>query len=116
MIEFSSLLPFLIASAILVLIPGPAILYIVSTGIGRGRKMALASMLGIEVGALFHVAAAALGLSAIVASSAIAYSIVKYAGAIYLIHLGVKRSATAALIIRSKSSGTPRPDPPLRAG
>jgi threonine/homoserine/homoserine lactone efflux protein len=75
---------------VLVLIPGPAVLYIVSTGIGRGRKMALASMLGIEVGTLFHVAAASLGLSAIVASSTIAYSVVKYAGAAYLIYLGIK--------------------------
>ena len=46
----STLIPFVIASSILVLIPGPAVLYIVSTGIGRGRRMALASMLGIETG------------------------------------------------------------------
>lgn len=86
----STLIPFVIASAILVLIPGPAVLYIVSTGIGRGRRMALASMLGIETGALFHVAAAAVGLSAVVASSVVAYSVVKYAGAAYLIYLGIK--------------------------
>lgn len=86
----STLIPFVIASAILVLIPGPAVLYIVSTGIGRGRRMALASMLGIETGALFHVAAAALGLSAVVASSTVAYSVIKYAGAAYLIYLGIK--------------------------
>jgi threonine/homoserine/homoserine lactone efflux protein len=86
----STLIPFVIASAILVLIPGPAVLYIVSTGIGRGRRMALASMLGIESGALFHVAAAAVGLSAVVASSVLAYSLIKYAGAAYLIYLGIK--------------------------
>ena len=79
MLDPSTLIPFVIASAILVLIPGPAVLYIVSTGIGRGRRMALASMLGIETGALFHVAAAAVGLSAVVASSVVAYSVVKYA-------------------------------------
>jgi threonine/homoserine/homoserine lactone efflux protein len=89
-IESSTFVPFIIASAILVLIPGPAVLYIVSTGIGRGRRMALASMLGIETGALFHVAAAAVGLSAVVASSVLAYSMIKYAGAAYLIYLGVK--------------------------
>lgn len=88
--EPSTLIPFVIASAILVLIPGPAVLYIVSTGIGRGRRMALASMLGIETGALFHVAAAAVGLSAVVANSALAYSVIKYAGAAYLIYLGIK--------------------------
>ena len=86
----STLIPFVIASAILVLIPGPAVLYIVSTGIGRGRRMALASMLGIETGALFHVAAAAVGLSAVVASSVLAYSLIKYAGAAYLVYLGIK--------------------------
>lgn len=86
----STLIPFVVASAVLVLIPGPAVLYIVSTGIGRGRKMALASMIGIETGALFHVAAAAVGLSAVVASSVVAYSVVKYAGGAYLIYLGIK--------------------------
>jgi threonine/homoserine/homoserine lactone efflux protein len=88
--EPSVLVPFVVASAILVLIPGPAVLYIVSTGIGRGRRMALASMLGIETGALFHVAAAAVGLSAVVARSVLAYSVVKYAGAAYLIYIGIK--------------------------
>ena len=88
--EPSTLIPFVIASAILVLIPGPAVLYIVSTGIGRGRRMALASMLGIETGALFHVAAAAVGLSAVVANSILAYSVIKYAGAAYLVYLGIK--------------------------
>jgi threonine/homoserine/homoserine lactone efflux protein len=89
-LDASTLVPFVVASAILILIPGPAVLYIVSTGIGRGRRLALASMLGIETGALFHVAAAAVGLSAVVASSVVAYSVVKYAGAVYLVYLGVK--------------------------
>ncbi len=90
MFEVSTLVTFVIASAILVLIPGPAVLYIVSTGIGRGRRMALASMLGIETGTLFHVGAAAVGLSAVVANSVVAYSIVKSVGAGYLVYLGVK--------------------------
>jgi threonine/homoserine/homoserine lactone efflux protein len=88
--DVSTLVPFVIASAILVLIPGPAVLYIISTGIGRGRRMAMASMLGIEIGATFHVAAAALGLSAVIASSALAYSFIKYVGAAYLVFLGIK--------------------------
>jgi len=107
-LDLSTLIPFVIASAILVLIPGPAVLYIVSTGIGRGRRMALASMLGIETGALFHVAAAAVGLSAVVASSVVAYSVVKYAGAAYLIYLGVKtlrnRDDSHPLLIPGASS------------
>lgn len=98
--EPSTLIPFVIASAILVLIPGPAVLYIVSTGIGRGRRMALASMLGIETGALFHVGAAAVGLSAVVANSVLAYSVIKYAGAAYLIYLGIKT-------LRSRGEGNP---------
>ena len=90
MIDRSTIVPFIIASAVLVLIPGPAVMYIVSTGIGRGRRAALASVLGIETGALFHVFAAAIGVSAIVASSAMAFSVLKYGGAAYLIYLGVK--------------------------
>ena len=90
MFEASTLIPFVVASAVLVLIPGPAVLYIVSTGIGRGRRMAMASMLGIETGTLFHIGAAAVGLSAVVANSVLAYSVVKYVGAGYLVYLGIK--------------------------
>lgn len=90
MLDTSTLVPFVLASALLVLIPGPAIMYIVSTGISRGRRAAVASVLGIETGAMVHVAAAAVGASAVVASSAIAFPILKYAGAGYLIYLGWK--------------------------
>ena len=88
--DLATLIPFVIASAILVAIPGPAVLYIVSTGIGRGRRMAVASALGIETGGLVHVLAAGAGLSAILTRSAVAYSVVKYLGALYLIYLGIK--------------------------
>ena len=108
MFEASTLVTFVAASAILVLIPGPAVFYIVSTGIGRGRRMALASMLGIETGTLFHVGAAAVGLSAVVANSVVAYSIVKYVGAGYLVYLGVKtlreRDETAPIKIPGATS------------
>ena len=83
MLDPSTLVPFVLASAVLVLIPGPAVMYIVSTGISRGRRAALASVLGIETGAIVHVGAAAVGASAVVASSAIAFSVLKYAGALY---------------------------------
>lgn len=86
----STLVAFVVAAAVLVAIPGPAVLYIVSTGLGRGRKAAVASALGIETGAVIHVLAAALGLSALLARSGLAYSVVKYLGAAYLIYLGVK--------------------------
>jgi len=90
MIDTTTLAPFALASALLVLIPGPAVMYIVSTGISRGRRAAIASVLGIETGAIVHVVAAAIGVSAIVASSAIAFSVLKYAGAAYLLYLGWK--------------------------
>lgn len=102
MIDTAVLPAFILASAVLVAIPGPAVLYIISTGIGRGRGAALASMVGIEVGALFHVLAATIGISAIVASSAVAFSVLKYAGAAYLIFLGWKtlRSKESPLLVR----------------
>jgi len=80
---------FALASAALIAVPGPAVLYIVTRSIHQGRRAGVASVLGIETGALVHVAAAAVGLSAVLASSAFAFSIVKYAGAAYLIGLGL---------------------------
>ena len=70
--------------------PGPDMVYIISKTIAQGRKIGFASSLGVCAGALFHVFAAALGLSAILATSAIAFSIVKYIGAAYLLYLGIK--------------------------
>jgi len=97
--ELPTLGLFLAASAALVAVPGPAVLYIVARTVAHGRRAGLVSMLGIEAGALVHVAAAALGLSALVASSAAAFAVVKYAGAAYLIFLGVqalRRSGSTA--------------------
>lgn len=70
--------------------PGPDIIYILSKTIAQGRRIGFASSLGVCTGAIVHVLAAALGLSAILASSAIAFSIVKYIGAGYLIFLGIQ--------------------------
>ena len=75
---------------LLLLIPGPAVLYITSRSIGLGRAAGLVSAMGIAVGTLFHVAAATLGLSALLVSSAAAFQFVKYAGAAYLIYLGIR--------------------------
>ena len=86
-----SLWLFTIASLALLLVPGPAVLYIVARSIEQGRLAGLVSDLGIHSATLVHVAAASLGLSAVLASSAIAFSIVKYAGAAYLIWIGVKK-------------------------
>src|SRR3954451_11075411 len=79
------------AALALLLVPGPAVLYIVARSIEQGRLAGFVSDLGIHTATLVHVAAASLGLSAILASSAIAFSVVKWAGAVYLIWLGLKK-------------------------
>lgn len=90
-LPFSANLPvFLLAALILLLTPGPAVLYIVTRSVHQGRKVGLVSVLGIELGNSVHVLAATLGFSAILLTSALAFSIVKYAGAAYLIYIGVR--------------------------
>src|SRR5437867_6072670 len=87
----SSLLLFMSAALVLLAILGPAVLYVTSRSIGLGRSAGLVSALGIGVGTLVHVVAAAVGLSALLMSSAAAFSAVKYLGAAYLIYLGVQK-------------------------
>jgi len=82
------------AALILLLTPGPAVLYIIARSVDQGRVAGLVSVLSIETGNLFHVLSAALGLSAILLSSAVAFSIVKYVGAAYLVYLGLRRLLT----------------------
>ncbi len=82
---------FVSAALVLLLIPGPAVLYIVARSVEQGRLAGFVSDLGIHAATLVHVAAAALGLSAILASSALAFGVVKYAGAAYLIWLGLRK-------------------------
>ena len=78
------------AGFVLLMTPGPAVLYIVTRSIEQGRKAGLVSVLGIVVGTLFHVAAAALGISALLMSSALAFNALRYLGALYLIYLGCR--------------------------
>jgi len=84
-----TLLTFAVAATLLIIVPGPNVLYIITRGIDQGRRAALASALGVETGMLFHIAAAMLGLSALVASSEVVFNIVKYAGAAYLVWMGI---------------------------
>lgn len=91
MFESSALLLFVIATLGLLIVPGPAVLYIVARGIDQGRLAGLVSVLGIQTGTLFHVTAAALGLSAVLVSSALAFNAVKLLGAAYLVGLGVRK-------------------------
>jgi threonine/homoserine/homoserine lactone efflux protein len=80
---------FAVASLALLVVPGPSVLYIVTRSV-QGRAAGLVSVLGIHTGSIVHVLAAALGVSAILASSALAFGVVKYAGAAYLIWLGIR--------------------------
>src|SRR5687768_16877975 len=85
-----TLASFALAATALILLPGPAMLFLVSRGIGQGRRLAIASTLGIEAATATMVVLTAFGLSAIISSSVVAFSVVKYAGAAYLVYLGVR--------------------------
>jgi threonine/homoserine/homoserine lactone efflux protein len=84
-----SLAVFVVAALALLVVPGPAVLYVVTRSIHQGRRAGLASVLGIHTGTLVHIAAATAGLSALILSSAVAFTAVKVAGAIYLVGLGL---------------------------
>ncbi len=85
---------FLAAALVLLLTPGPAVLFIIARSVEQGRKAGLVSVLAVESGNFFHALAAAVGLSAILVSSALAFDVVKYLGAAYLIYLGIKTLRT----------------------
>ncbi|MGE5274845.1 MAG: LysE family translocator [Verrucomicrobiota bacterium] len=82
---------FVPAALVLLAIPGPAVLYIVATSMDGGRRHGLVSVAGIHLGSLVHIAAAVAGLSALIVSSAIAFSAVKYVGAAYLVYVGIRK-------------------------
>ena len=90
LISHSSLVLFLTGAAVLLIIPGPAVTYVVSRSIGHGRAAGLVSVMGIVVGTLLRVVTATLGLSALLASSVFTFQFVKYLGAAYLIYLGIR--------------------------
>jgi threonine/homoserine/homoserine lactone efflux protein len=79
------------AALVLLAIPGPAVLYVIATSVEGGRRAGLLSVAGVHLGSIVHVAAACAGLSALIVSSAIAFSTVKYVGAAYLIFIGIKK-------------------------
>ena len=90
MIDSTSLLLFIAASLALLIIPGPAVFYIIARTIEQGRLAGLVSTLGITFASVVHVIFAALGLSALILQSAVMFSVIKYLGAVYLIYLGIK--------------------------
>lgn len=81
---------FLVASALLTIAPGPDIVYVLTRGITQGRKAGFAAALGFATGVIFHTALAALGIAALIRSSDLAFTLVRYAGAAYLIYIGVR--------------------------
>lgn len=99
---------FIIAALALLLMPGPAVLYIVARSIDQGRMAGVISALGAGVGTIFHVVAAALGVSALLVSSALAFSVVKYIGAAYLIYLGIttllKRTEPTQIVVTENNN------------
>jgi threonine/homoserine/homoserine lactone efflux protein len=88
--SFAHWLPFAIASALLVVIPGPTVLLVVSYALGHGRRYALATTAGVALGDLTSMTASMAGLGAVLAASAAWFSLLKWAGALYLVYLGVR--------------------------
>jgi threonine/homoserine/homoserine lactone efflux protein len=95
-----SLLGFVAAALVILLIPGPGVLYVVARSIDQGRRAGLVSVLGLSAGVFVHIAAAVAGISAILLASATAFGIVKTLGAGYLIYLGLR-----VLFARRKAAG-----------
>ena len=106
--DASTLALYMISAMVLLLTPGPAVLYIVARSIDQGRLAGVVSALGIGVGSLFHITAAAVGVSAVLAASALAFSAVKYLGAAYLVFLGIRRLFFETTDTRAQAAPQPR--------
>jgi len=109
MIDAHKFLLFFAAAILLAVTPGAGIFYVLARTLAGGRRAGVESSLGTFVGGLFHVMAAALGISAILAASAVAFHTVKYAGAAYLVFLGIR-------MIRSRNEAMPEKTEAPRGG
>src|ERR1051326_5256228 len=92
--EKTAFLTFLLAAFMLNIAPGPDMLYVIGRSVGQGRKAGIVSSLGIFVGCSAHILAAAFGIAAVLRSSPLAFNIVRYAGAAYLVYLGIRLIAS----------------------
>lgn len=101
-------LTFALASAALIVIPGPTVMLVLSYALGQGRKVAMSCALGVGLGDLVAMTASLLGLGAIVMASAMAFTLLKWGGAIYLAYLGISMLRSAA---KAQSDGLIRPEP-----
>ncbi|MFC3997563.1 LysE family translocator [Nocardiopsis sediminis] len=108
--EPHSIVLFVLAALVLILAPGPNFIYILTRSVSQGPRAGVISALGVELGTLVHVGAAAVGLSSLLAASAIAFDVVRYIGAAYLIYLGIR-----AIVGRGDIDVEPGGAPP-RAG
>jgi threonine/homoserine/homoserine lactone efflux protein len=93
-LTLSTIATFAVASIAILIIPGPAVLYILNRSVSDGRRVGLAAVAGVQLGTFVHVLAATAGLSAVLASSAAAFNTVKWMGAAYLIFVGVRTLMT----------------------
>jgi threonine/homoserine/homoserine lactone efflux protein len=99
MLDLAHFLTFAIATLILNLTPGPDMIYIIARSLGQGKRAGVISTFGISSGCLFHAFAATAGIAALLRSWPVAFQVVRYAGAAYLIYLGVR------LIVRRRRDG-----------
>lgn len=100
--DLTTIALFCVATMALLLVPGPAVVYIVTRSVAQGRSAGFVSVLGIHAGSIVHVLAAALGISALLAASATAFTVVKYLGVAYLVYLGLRK-----LLTRGGGDGEP---------
>jgi threonine/homoserine/homoserine lactone efflux protein len=103
MLDTTRLTLFFITAFVILVTPGPAVLYIIARSVEQGRLAGIVSTLGVGFGTMFHVAAAALGISALLAASATAFGVLKYLGAAYLIYLGVRKLMERDLDTRQRT-------------
>jgi threonine/homoserine/homoserine lactone efflux protein len=111
--ELSTIAAFALASVALLVIPGPAVLFIIDRSVADGRTVGLASVAGIEIGSLVHVVAAGLGVSAALAASAVAFNTIKWLGVIYLVVIGLRTLTVRPA--RADDTDAPPAVPPARA-
>ena len=106
--DVGSIITFAIASVALLLIPGPAVIYILNRSVSDGREVGLSAVAGLELGNLVHAIAASAGLSAVLATSATAFNTVKWLGAGYLVFVGLRTLFTRPAAVATESSSVSR--------
>lgn len=106
MVSLTQLALFAVTSTVLIFTPGPDIIYVMTRGVAQGRKAALAAAAGFALGNFAHTFFAIVGLSALITSSATAFACVRYAGAAYLVYIGVKMLKSRAATVPDGAAGS----------